>query len=102
MYIAPSTAIMFKVDCELLENILLVICLIFNNSHNAQATFFSSRPYSLGCLLIKTNLCHSSESSLYLEPHKWEALFLKFCHCVAPKPMNLKTSPTFPDIVDIR
>lgn len=41
MYIAPSNAIMFKVDCELLENILLVICLIFNNSHNAQATFFS-------------------------------------------------------------
>lgn len=40
MYIAPSNAIMFKVDCELLENILLVICLIFNNSHNAQATFF--------------------------------------------------------------
>ena len=40
MYIALSTAIMFKVDCELLENIILVICLIFNNSHNAQATFF--------------------------------------------------------------
>lgn len=39
MYIAPSNALMFKVDCELLENILLVICLLFNNSHNAQAFF---------------------------------------------------------------
>lgn len=41
MYIVPRNAIMVKVDCELLENILLVICLLFNNSRNAQATFFS-------------------------------------------------------------